>query len=141
MINTVEECAWGRKTGIIKKRILKADIERGVKFLSERAYSNSAGITKSSALFFLEVAKHIDVKKVNKVTLENSSRHWYTVNLHTKDGYVIQLKGLSFGYLGEGSRGTIAILKACGFTNRAIGKILTFPATDTKHVMYRKVVS
>lgn len=129
-----------RKTGTIKRTILKRDIERGVKFLNEMAYSNAGGCTRSSAMFCLELKKHIDFSQIYRVDFKKTRGHWFTVTAHTHDGYTIQLKGFSFGYWGEGSRGSMAFLKECGFSDTQIKKIFTIADNeDTKFQIRRKV--
>jgi hypothetical protein len=117
------EWAYGRTTKFIKRNTLKRDIARGVKFLSEGSYSNVLGSTKSSALFCLALKKHIDFSLVYRADFKHNNKHWYTVTLHFRNGYVVQLKGFSFGYWGEGSRGSMAILKDCGFKDWQIEKL------------------
>jgi hypothetical protein len=131
--------AYGRTTGVIKKQILKRDIMRGVRFINEQAYSEAWGSTKSSALFLLELRKHIDFGKVYRVDCKHSQKHWFTVKLFTIDGYVIMLKGFSFGYYGEGSRGSQAALEACGFKPNQIKRL--FDHANQKFIrMYRRVM-
>lgn len=142
MIYKLENWTYGRTTKFIKRNTLKSDIERGVKFLSERSYSNVCGSTRSSALFCLQLKKHIDFSLVYRVDLKHNNRHWYTVQLYTKNGYVIQLKGFSFGYYGEGSRGCHAILKECGFNKEQINRIFKHEYANTKFIrMYRRNVA
>lgn len=130
-----------RKTGTIKKIVLRKDIERGVKFLSERAYSNHSGCTRSSAMFCLELKKHIDFNTVYRVDFKKTRSHWFTVTAHTTEGYTIQLKGFSFGYWGEGSRGSLAFLQECGFSKEQINKIFAIGDNEnTKFKLYRRVV-
>jgi hypothetical protein len=119
----LNEWTYGRTTKFIKRNTLKRDLERGVKFLSEGSYSNVTGSTKSSALFCLALKKHIDFSLVYRADFKHNTKHWYTVNLYFRDGYVVQLKGFSFGYWGEGSRGSMAILKHCGFKDWQIEKL------------------
>jgi hypothetical protein len=123
---TVKDCAYGNPVGFIKKGILKQDIKRGVKFLNEQAYSKHWGCTTASALFFMELAKHIDLKQVYRVDFKETVKHHYTVLMYTKDGFTIQFKGLAFGYFGEGSRGAEALLKAIGgFNDEQLNRIFT----------------
>lgn len=132
---------YGRTRGFIKKRTLKKDIERGVKFLSEFGYSDKWGGTKTSALFFQQVAKYISLDSVYRADFIFNNKNWYTLRLFTKDGYTIQLKGMSFGYWGEGSRGSLAVLKACGFSDKQINKIFVFDNSDKKSFkLFRRVV-
>jgi hypothetical protein len=119
----LNEWTYGRTTRFIKRNTLKRDIERGVKFLSEGSYSNVTGSTKSSALFCLALKKHIDFSLVYRADFKHNNRHWYTVTLHFRNGYVVQLKGFSFGYWGEGSRGSMSILSECGFKDSQIVKL------------------
>lgn len=136
MVTKLDEWKFGKTRGI-KRLTLKRDIARGVKFLNEQAYSNIWGSTKSSALFCMALRKYIDFETVYRVDLMHSQRHWYTVRLHTTDGYVVQLKGFSFGYYGEGSRGTLAVLQECGFSAKQIHRI--FKLGLTKLRMFRRV--
>jgi hypothetical protein len=136
MFHKLTDWTYGRTTKFIKRNTLKSDINRGVKFLSERSYSNVTGSTKSSALFMLQVKKVIDLTKVYRVDLKyTSNKHWYTVELFTKDGYHIQLKGCSYGYYGEGSRGTYAVLRECGFPEKRIQRIFEHGA-DKKFMRF-----
>lgn len=132
---------WGycKRTGLIHKQILKRDIERGVRFINEQAYSKIWGSTKSSALFLLELRKHIDFSQVYRVDFKHNQKHWFTVKLFTRDGFVIMLKGFSFGYWGEGSRGSQAMLIECGFKPEQIKRL--FDHANQKFIrMYRRVV-
>lgn len=138
MTTKLTEWTWGGKKGFIKKTVLRKDIDRGVKFLSERAYSNISGSTRSSALFCLELKKYIDFSLVYRVDMVNTDRHWYSVRLFTRDGFEILLKGFSFGYWGEGSRGTLAVLRECGFSQEQIQRIFTHGLTKLR--MFRRVV-
>jgi hypothetical protein len=121
--NKLDEWNYGRTTGYINKITLKRDILRGVRFLNEQSYSNIWGSTKSSALFCRELRKYLDFNQVYRVDFKHSQLHWYTVRLFFKSGYVVQLKGFSFGYWGEGSRGSHAILLECGFKPQQIKRI------------------
>jgi hypothetical protein len=135
----LSEWQIGRTTGMIHKQLLKRDIMRGVRFINEQAYSKITGCTKSSALFLLELRKHIDFGKVYRVDCKHSQKHHFTVKLFTTDGYVIMLKGLSFGYWGEGSRGSQAALEACGFKPNQIKRL--FDHANQKFIrMYRRIV-
>lgn len=138
MTTKLSEWKYGRTTKLIKKTVLRKDIDRGVKFINEQAYSNIWGSTKSSALFCLELKKYIDFSLVYRVDMKHTQKHWYTVRLYTKDGYTIQLKGFSFGYYGEGSRGSLAVLQECGFSKEQIHRI--FEMGVKKIRMYRRVV-
>lgn len=140
MTTNLTEWKYGKTTGFINKTILKRDLARGVRFLNESAYNKNWGVTKFSALFCLELKKYIDFSLVYRVDLKLSSKHWYTVRLFTKDGYVIQLKGFSFGYYGEGSRGTLAILQECGFSKEQINRIFIPNHADNKQMrLFRRV--
>ena len=119
----LEEWNYKKANRTIMKTILRKDIERGVKFLSETSYSHIWGCTRSSALFCMELRKYIDFDLVYRVDMALTQQHHYTVRLFTKDGYTIQLKGFSFGYWGEGSRGSLAILREIGFKRKQINRI------------------
>lgn len=135
----LSEWQYGRTTGMIQKQLLKRDIQRGVRFINEQAYSKIAGCTKSSALFLLELRKYIDFGKVYRVDFKHNQKHHYTVKLFTTDGFVIMLKGFSFGYWGEGSRGSQAALIECGFKREQIKRL--FDHANQKFIrMYRRVV-
>jgi hypothetical protein len=136
---TVKEMVFGKTTGLVKKGTLQKDIARGVKFLNEAAYSNIVGATKSSLLFYLEVKKCIDLSQVYRVELENSTRHWYSLKLYTRDGYTVLFKGLSFGFYGEGSRGTVAVLNDLGFGRKQIKRI--FEDGNTSLLLQRRVTA
>jgi hypothetical protein len=125
----------------VHKKILKRDIERGVKFLSDIAYSPAGGSTRGSTLFLLELKKHIDLGKVYRadLTYVNGRKH-YTVKLFTTDGYTIMLKGISFGYFGEGSRGSYAVLKECGFNEKNFGHIFKHTGR-TQYRFFRRVTA
>jgi hypothetical protein len=101
---------------------LRRDLNRGVKFLNEKAYHISYGATRSSIRFFAYLSSQIDVTNVYRAKLTLSQRHWFTLRLWTTDGYLIMLKGVSGGYFGEGTRGCYDILKACGFNERQCWK-------------------
>jgi hypothetical protein len=135
----LSEWKYGRTTGMIHKQLLKRDIKRGVRFINEQAYSKISGCTKSSALFLLELRKHIDFGKVYRVDFKYNQKHHYTVKLFTTDGFVIMLKGFSFGYWGEGSRASQAVLVECGFKPNQIKRL--FDHANQKFIrMYRRVV-
>jgi hypothetical protein len=134
LVHKLTDWNYRKSTGFIKRNTLISDIRRGVKFLSESSYSNVCGSTKSSVLFVAQVMKFIDIKKVYRVDLKHNNKHWYTVRLFTKDGYVIQLKGCSYGYYGEGSRGTWAVLNACGFDSKKFEKRIFAHGAD-KHTI------
>lgn len=134
----LDEWKFGRTTGLIHKNILKRDIERGVRCINEQSYSKVWGSTKSSALFLLELRKHVDFSKVYRVDFKHNQKHWFTVKLFTKDGFIIMLKGFSFGYWGEGSRGSQAALVECGFKPSQIKRL--FDHSNQKFIrMYRRV--
>jgi hypothetical protein len=139
MITKLEDWNYRKSTGVIKRTILKRDLQRGVKFINEQAYSNAWGSTRSSALFCMELRKHMDLSLVYRVDMTQTDKHHYTVKLYTKDGYTIMLKGFSFGYWGEGSRGSMAALVECGFTPQQIDRIFTHGLTRVR--MYKRVAS
>lgn len=134
------EWTYGRTTKFIKRNTLKSDLQRGVKFLNEQAYSNVSGSTRSSALFCLALKKHLDFSLVYRVDFKHNTRHWYTVRLFFRNGYVVQLKGFSYGYWGEGSRGSMAILKECGFKDEQIKRIFVHGADKKSIRMFRRNV-
>lgn len=115
--------SYGVRTRV-HKTILKRDLKRGVKFLSDMAYSEVGGSTRGSTMFLLELRKHIDLSLVYRADLSQNSKHWYTMKLYTKDGYTIMLKGIGFDYFGEGSRGAYAVLTECGFDGKRVERIL-----------------
>lgn len=130
---------YGRTKGFIKRNTLKSDIERGVKFINEQAYSNVCGSTRSSALFMQYVSKFVNLSLVYRVDLKYTpQKHWYTVRLFTKNGYVINLKGCSYGYYGEGSRGTWAVLTACGFNPKKFEKRIFAHGADKNSIRFYK---
>lgn len=102
----------------VRKITLLRDLYRGVKFLNEQAYHTGWGSTRASLRFFKYLQKHINVTKAYRAKLTLSQKHWYTLKVWTLDGYVMQFKGVSGGYTGEGTRGCYDILKACGFSER-----------------------
>ena len=140
LTHKLTDWTYGRTTKFIRTRTLRKDLERGVKFLSETSYSNANGSTKSSALFMLKLKNLIDITKVYRVDLKYTpTRHWYTLELYTTDGFHIQLKGCSYGYYGEGSRGTYAVLRECGFSEKRIQRIFEHGADKKSIRMYRRV--
>lgn len=135
----LEEWKYAGTKGFIHTQILKKDIQRGVRFINEQAYSKIWGGTRSSALFLLELRKYIDFRKVYRVDCKHNQKHHYTVKLFTTDGYIIMLKGFSFGYWGEGSRGSQAALTLCGFKPNQIKRL--FDHANQKFIrMYRRNV-
>jgi hypothetical protein len=136
----LKDWLYSRTTKFIQTKTLGNDINRGVKFLSESSYSNALGCTKSSILFIMKLRNRINLSKVYRVDLKYTpTKHWYTVELFTKDGFHIQLKGCSYGYYGEGSRGTYAVLKECGFDEKRIQRIFEIGADKKSIRMYRRV--
>lgn len=121
----VSHRTYGQRTKGTRKITLKRDMDRGVKYLNEQAYHKLCGGTRASLSFFEYVSTLIDVKNVYRATLKQSKRHWVTLRLYTTDGYVINFKGCNGGYMGEGTRGTHDILKACGFNERQCKKAFT----------------
>lgn len=134
------EWTYGRTTRFIKRNTLARDIARGVKFLSEGSYSNVTGSTKSSALFCLALKKHLDFSLVYRVDFKKTNKHWFTVQLYFKNGYVVQLKGFSYGYYGEGPRGSMAVLKECGFNDKQINKLFIHGADSKRLRFFRRNV-
>jgi hypothetical protein len=104
---------------------LKKDLIRGVKNLSEIAYSKHWGSTRGSLRFFNILTKHIDVTKIHRAIMKYSHKHHYTLFLHSVEGYRIVLKGVSGGYSGEGTRGCHDVLTACGFNAEQCKKAFT----------------
>lgn len=137
MTTKLEDWNYRKRNGIMHKTTLRKDIQRGVRFLNESAYSEIWGSTTGSALFCIELRKHIDFDLVYRVDMTLTNKHHYTVRLFTKDGYTIQLKGFSFGYYGEGSRGSLAILQECGFSQKQIHRI--FQLNIPKVRLFRRV--
>lgn len=140
MTTQLDNWKYGRTKGFIKRNTLRKDIRRGVRFLSDSAYSEYSGVTKISALFVLELKKLIDLKQVYRVDFKYSQKHNYSVWLFSKQGFVIKLKGFSFGYYGEGSRGSLALLQEIGFNEKQIHRIFTTNDNNgTTLRMYRRV--
>lgn len=139
LTHKLTDWTYGRTTRFIRTKILRNDLARGVKFLSESSYSIINGSTKSSAIFMLKLKNLIDITKVYRVDLKKTTRHWYTLELYTKDGFHIQLKGCSYGYYGEGSRGSYAVLRECGFDEKRIQRIFEHGADKKSIRMYRRV--
>lgn len=115
---------FGRKVRGIAVKTINADINRGVTTFNEKSYTVNHGSTSNSLAFFNAMMKH-DIGNVKGVKFEQSEKHWYTTTLTTDKGYTIILKGLSFGYHGEGSRGAESILKALGFNKQQVAKVFT----------------
>ena len=115
---------------MIKTKTLKNDIRRGVKHLSEHSYSNLYGATRSSLEFIREAFKH-DIGEALKVDFKHTKKKWYTVTISTSKGYTVQVKGLSFGYYGEGSRGSKEVLEMLGFNEKQQKRVFQ-PIEDYK---------
>jgi hypothetical protein len=113
---------YGRKVKGIKRKTLKADILRGVKTLNETAYTEYYGSTNNSLEFFNTVMKH-DIGNVTSVKMEINPKHWYSTILTTDKGFTIRLKGLAFGYHGEGSRGAYQVLTTLGVSHQKAKRV------------------
>ena len=122
---------------MIKTRTLKKDIERGVKHLSEHSYSNLYGATRSSLEFVREAFKQ-DIGEAIKVDARHTKKNWYTVSISTSKGYTVQVKGFSFGYYGEGSRGLFEALEMLGFTRNLAQKCYGKREDFTGFKMYKR---
>lgn len=126
----------GRTTGYVKKITLSRDIKNGITVLEEKSYSDMYGTTKASLLFYLELKKHINMDNIYSAHFRQSENGNYNVILYSKDGYTIMFNGLSFGYYGEGSRGSMDILKDIGFTAEKVEQVATKQSNFT---LYREV--
>ncbi|MNV38663.1 hypothetical protein D3C71_1302250 [compost metagenome] len=104
----------GTAERFIDANTLKRDLLRGVKRLTEEAYSPRWGTTDNSLRFTLLCLKLLDTKVV-KAEFRFSQVHWHTVILSTFSGHEIMLKGFSSGSVCTGSRAAFDILKFCGF--------------------------
>lgn len=101
-------------------RLLEKDFVNGVRLIRDKNYNPLCnGITRFSLQFFHHLVKEgvLNVNDVYRADFSYSKKHWYSLTLHTVDGYKFSFHGVSFGYSGEGSRGSAEILKACGFRN------------------------
>lgn len=102
-------------------RLLEKDfLVNGVKLIRDKNYNSYCnGGTRFSLEFFKHLVDkgYLNVDEVYRADLNFHKKHWYSLTLHTKDGYRFSFHGVSFGYGGEGSRGSAEILKACGFKN------------------------
>lgn len=99
---------------------LERDFVRGVKLIRDKNYEPYAnGVTKYSINFFKHLVDegYLIPDEVYRADLEYDKKHHYRLTLHTIDEYRFSFHGVSFGYGGEGSRGSAEILKACGFNN------------------------
>jgi hypothetical protein len=106
---------------MLKIKTLNADIKRGVKTLNDKSYTYR-GVTSYSLKFWSKVRGLVgQVVKAEFV----EDYHGYKLFLTTDKGYRVGLFGCSFGYWGEGCRGSAQVLKDCGFTNAQIKKVFT----------------
>lgn len=102
--------------------ILKKDIARGVKLLKDGSYHYNTGSTSSSLEFFKHVSKYMSQAK--KAVLKYSHKHGYNLSVFTMTGQQVVFQGCSFGYAGQGSRASVEILKALGFNERQVSKVM-----------------
>ncbi len=99
---------------------LERDFVNGVKLIRDKNYEeNCNGVTKYSLKFFKYLVKegYLIPSEVYRADLIYDKKNWYRLVLHTIDGYRFSFHGVSFGYTGEGSRGSVEILQECGFKN------------------------
>jgi hypothetical protein len=102
--------------GMIK---VERDFINGVTSFKDKNYNPYCnGVTKQSLNFFdyLLEKGFFETKEVYRVDLKFSKKHWYSLTLYTIHGYSFSFYGCSFGYGGEGSRGSKYILDKCGFS-------------------------
>lgn len=110
---------------MIGQKILKSDIERGVSTIKDKNYNPYCnGVTKFSLAFFDKV-KHL-LTDTYKAELIYDTKHHYCLRVSTKSGLVVSFHGCSFGYSGEGSRGSVEILVKLGFTVKQCQRIFLY---------------
>lgn len=99
-------------------RLIKKDLQNGVTLIKDKNYNPYCqGVTRYSVMFFNYLVKKgmLSKEKVYRADLKYSQEHWYSLTLHTTDGFRFSFYGVTFGYVGEGSFGTAEILLSCGF--------------------------
>jgi hypothetical protein len=111
--------------GHVKMRQLAYDIQRGVKRLPEDAFVEGWGSTYASLRFMNALRKFINIENAHRAELKFNQRNWYTLVIHTRDGFELVFKGVSGGFHGEGPRGCYDILKVCGFNEAQCQKVWT----------------
>ena len=119
----------------IKKVTLGKDVARGVRFLNESSYSNFYGVTRYSLEFVQYVFRKFEVGEVVKVEFKTVKNN-YRVYITTSNGFTIVAHGLSFGYFGEGSRGSREVLELLGFSEKQISKVFS---RQSNFRLYRRV--
>jgi hypothetical protein len=107
---------------MLGQTILKRDIQRGVTHIKDKNYNLYAnGITKQSLEFFKHIEKYMS--PVKRAILQYDSKNWYRLKLFTITGQTVIFYGCSFGYHGEGSRGSYEILTKVGFSDKQAKKV------------------
>ena len=101
--------------------VLKNDINRGVTTIKDKNYHEMGGGTRFSLMFFDKV-KHL-LTDTYKAELLFDNKHWYRLRISTKSGLTVSFHGCSFGYGGEGSRGSYQILSNLGFSEKQCRKV------------------
>lgn len=105
------------------KKHLLLDIKRGVKLIKDYNYKGYYESTRSSLEFFHNTKEIIQYLEVEKAQLEYTRKHNYRLRIFTKSGHVFVFTGCSFGYTGEGSRGSKEILQELGFKPKQYNKV------------------
>lgn len=101
-------------------RLVEKDFLNGVKLIRDKNYEPTCnGVTRYSLMFFNHLIEkgYFNTDEVYRADLRYHKKHNYSLTLHTVDGYKFSFHGVSFGYAGEGSRGSQTILERCGFSN------------------------
>jgi hypothetical protein len=101
-------------------KLVEKDFLNGVKLIRDKNYNPDCnGVTRMSLEFFNHLYNkgYFTTDEVYRADLKYTTRHGYSMTLHTVDGYKFMFHGVSFGYSGEGSRGAKEILEKCGFSN------------------------
>ena len=124
---------------MIGQLVLKNDINRGVTTIKDKNYHNMGGGTRFSLMFFDKV-QHL-LTDTYKAELLFDNKHWYRLRISTKSGLNVSFHGCSFGYFGEGSRGTVEILSKLGFSDKQCRKVFEHRDHMTKsdkRVLYKR---
>lgn len=110
---------FGRPQGV-NLASLQRDINRGVRQLTESAYTISYGSTRGSLNFCLAIIQLFgyDKAKALKAQLTFSETHHFKLRVYMVTGHEVVFEGVSGGYWGEGTRGCHDILKVFGFNKK-----------------------
>lgn len=106
---------------------LYKDIKEGfsnVKHIRDRHYHNNGGSTMHSLAFFDRIKGYMLEVGVKSAKMHFDGKNWHRLEVRLNNGKSVWFYGMTSGYKGQGTRGTLTVLEYLGFKSENVIRVL-----------------